>query len=409
VWSVLRIGWRNIWRNRRRTIVNLSAIGLGLAMVIVYGGLMGGVLGEAKNQLDTSGLGHVELSQEGWRTHRAVKQVLPDPAGMRARLDLPPSAEVSSRIVVRALLSSSHGNEAVELHGVDFVDEAKVADYARTLRSGAVPAADDLKGLVVGEELAKKLGLSVGGKVRVMAQRADGELGADLFRVRGVFHAMTPALSRHRALIARAAASSLVGVTGAHQVVIQLDRAADADSVAARLRAVFGPQVAVETYTQLFPIYSLMEKLMDSAILVASIFVYLLVGLGILNTMLMSVLERTREFGVMQALGTRPSGVLTLVLAESFWVASLAVVLGLSLGLGLTWYGSHHVLLDYSQMMGEGMDLGGAVIKGALVTEFAPDQGLRAALAVYVMALFVGLVPAWRVSRMRPVDALHAR
>jgi ABC-type lipoprotein release transport system permease subunit len=407
--TLLLIAWRNLWRNRRRTLINLSAIGLGLALVVIYGGLIAGVMGDAKNQLDSSGMGHVELSARGWRAHRGVREVLENPAALRAKLDLPATADVSARLIVRGLLSSAHGNEAVELQGVDFADEARVADYVRVVKTGAAPAADDLTGVLVGDALAQRLGLSVGSKVRVMAQRSDGEMGAQMFRVRGIFHAITTGISRHRVLLPTAAVTALSGVTGAHQVVIQLALAADADATAARLRQVVGPDVDVATYTQLFPMYATMEKLMDSVIVFMAAFIYLLVGLGILNTMLMSVLERTREFGVMQALGTRPSGVLQLVLAESFWIATLAVALGLTLGLGVTWYGSTHVLFDFSKTMGDGIDYGGATLKSAFSTQFSLPSALRAAAAVYVMSLLVGLFPAWRVSRMRPVAAIHAR
>lgn len=407
--QTLVLAWRNLWRNRRRTLINLSAVGLGLALVVVYGGLVGGIMGEARNQLDTSGMGHVELTAPGWRAHRAAKHVLSDVPGLRQGLELPPGAEVAARLVLRGLASSAHGNEAVEVHGVDFAEERLVADYVRAVRQGSVPQPDDPRGVLVGEELARRLAVSVGGKLRVMVQRADGEMGAELYRVRGIYHAVTKNISQRRVLMTTNAATALSGYAGAHQLVIQLPRPAEADAVAQRLRAALGSPVEVATYVQLFPIFKTMDALMENAILVASLFVYLLVGLGILNTMLMSVLERTREFGVMQALGTRPSGVVGLVLAESFWIATLAVALGLTLGLSLTWYGSRSVLLDYSDVMGEGLDLGGAVVKAAFVTEFSVAEGLRAARLVYLMALVVGLFPAFRVARMRPVQALHAR
>jgi ABC-type lipoprotein release transport system permease subunit len=407
--QTLTLAWRNLWRNWKRTLVSLSAVGLGLALVIFFGGLMAGILGDAKNQLDSSGMGHLELTGKGWRTHRAVGDVLSDPEGVRARLQLPPGAEVSTRVVLRGLLSSSHGNEAVELHGVDFADEVRVAEYAHQVVQGAAPAAGDPRGLLVGEELARRLQLQVGSKVKVLVQRADGELGAELFKVRGVFHAITSGLSRHRVLLDRPAAAQLAGIRGAHQIVIQLDRAADADLLAPRLQAALGGEVEVRTYSQLFPTFKALEAYADSAIVYASIFVYLLVGLGILNTTLMSVLERTREFGVMQALGTRPAGILAMVLAESFWIGSIAIVFGLALGLGLTWYGSTTSILDYSKVMGEGLETGGVVMRSAFVTRFSPAQGAQAAAAVYAMALLVGLFPAWRVSRMHPVEALHAR
>ena len=407
--ATLKIAWRNIWRNRRRTLISMSAIGLGLALVVVYGGLIARMLGDAKTQLDNGGIGHVEVSAAGWRLHRSAKLLIPDVEAATAGLPLPVGAELSARLTSRGLLSSARSNQAVEVHGVDWPAERLVSQYLREVRQGAVPVPDDRQGILVGEELAERLQLAVGHKLRLMVQRTDGEMGAALFRVRGIFHSLSPGIGQRRVLISRAAAADLLGAEGgAHQLVIQIDRAAEANAVAAQLRDQLGPGFEVLTYAQLYPIFETMESLVNGAILVASAFVYFLVGLGILNTMLMSVLERTREFGVMQALGTRPMGVLLLVLAEAFWIATLSVVLGLALGLAVTWVGSRGVLLDFSEQMGEGIEYGGTVIRAAFLTEFSLRAALPAALYVYLMALLVALYPAWRVSRFTPVDARRA-
>jgi ABC-type lipoprotein release transport system permease subunit len=407
--QTLRLGWRNIWRNRRRTLISMSAVGVGLMIVVVYGGLIAGMMSDAKNQLDTTGMGHVEISAPSWRTRRTATALIEDPAAVLAKLKLPPGAEAGSRMVLRGLISSAHGNEAVELHGVEWNDERELASYVRDVRKGELPRQDDDKGILVGDALATRLQVGVGGKLRVMVQQADGEMGAQLFRVRGIYHSISPDLAKHRALISHGAAEALFGAKGAHQIVIQLDRPQDAEVLAQRWQAELGPSVEVLTYAQIVPIFKTLEDYMDSVIVVMSLFIYLLVGLGILNTMLMSVLERTREFGVMQAVGTRPGGVISIVLAESFWIATLSVMVGLVVGLSLTWWGSRNSLFDMTKSVGESINFGGLVMGSAFKTRFSFSDGLAAARYVYVMALLVGLYPAWRVSRMRPVQALHAK
>ncbi|OGQ25916.1 MAG: hypothetical protein A2138_03450 [Deltaproteobacteria bacterium RBG_16_71_12] len=387
----------------------MSAIGLGLALVVIYGGLVARMLGDAKDQLDNAGLGHVEISKEGWRRHRSAKLVIGDVDSLAASLPLPAGAEVSARLLSRGLLSSARANEAVEVHGVDWARERAVALYLREVRQGVVPGDDDQLGILIGEQLADRMRLQLGHKVRLMVQRADGEMGAAIFRVRGIFHALSPGIGQRRVLVSRAAAADLLGAgAGAHQIVVQIDRAAEAHRIAGDVRGKLGPGFEVLTYAQIYPIFEAMESLVNGAILVASVFVYFLVGLGILNTMLMSVLERTRELGVMQALGTRPGGIVRLILAESFWIATLSVALGLAVGLSFTWVGSRRALLDFSQQMGEGIEYGGAVLRAVFLTEFSLRGAILPALYVYVMALLVALYPAWRVSRMRPVDALRA-
>jgi ABC-type antimicrobial peptide transport system permease subunit len=150
------------------------------------------------------------------------------------------------------------------------------------------------------------------------------------------------------------------------------------------------------------------EELMDAMVLGITLFVFLLVGLGILNTMMMSVLERTREFGVMRALGARPGRIVSLVVAEAFWIALLAVLAGTALGLLGTWAGSGGTLLDFSSPGIESWEYSGAVLDAAVRTTAVPAATPMAAGLVFVLTTLIGIIPAWRVSRMEPARALRA-
>jgi ABC-type lipoprotein release transport system permease subunit len=404
--TVLKIAWRSIWRNRRRTLISMSAVGVGLMLVILYTGMLNGMLGEAKEQLDNIGMGHVEITAAGWRANRGAAEAIASPAALVAGLTLPPRSEVGWRVTARCLVSSARASEGVELEGVDWAREALLSVPIRDVRAGKLPAPDDERGILIGEKLADRLKVRVGSKVRVMAQRADGEIGAELYRVRGIFHALSPTISERRAFVNQASARTLLGLgDAAHQVVIQLDRAADAERVAAALRASLGPRVEVLSYGDLLPMLRNMEALADFVVWIAALFIYGLVGLGILNTMLMSVLERTREFGVLRAIGTRPGRVVAQVLGESFWIATLSGAAGLAAGLALTWYYSEHALMVIAQ--GEALEYAGSVVRSGVRTRFSPGSALTAAGLVYVMALVTALYPAWKVAKLPPAQALH--
>lgn len=407
--TLLKIAWRSIWRNPRRTLISMSAVGVGLFLVIVWGSILASILGDAKEQLDKTGMGHVEVNAPGWRAHHRTSEAVADPAALVAGLDLPPGTEAGWRVVSRALVSSARGSEGVELQGVDWAREAQLSLHVREVREGARPEQADERGILIGEKLAERLRVKVGSKVRLMAQRADGEIGAELFRVRGVFHSISPAISQRRVLVGESAARKLLGVGAvAHQLVFQLDRAAEADALAGRLRAKLGPGYEVLSYGELLPALKAMEDWGDKVVLLAALFIYGLVGLGILNTLLMSVMERSREFGVLRAIGTRPGRVVGQVLGESFWIATLSGLLGLCAGLAMTWYGSSHALLSFGGKAGEGMEYAGAVLDMAAKTRFQPVEALKAASLVYLMALFTALYPAWKVARMPPAKALHS-
>ena len=404
---VFKLAWRNLWRNRRRTVINMSAVGIGLILVILYAGLIDGLMGDARSQMRNVGMGHVEVYAPQYRARQSVGAYLEQPAAILARLKLPEGSRSNARVVVRGLLTSAHGARGVLVHGVDPVAEGAVSLYVTDIRQGQPLAADDDHGILIGQKLGERLKVRVGQKVRLMAQRTDGEMGADIFRVRGIFHSIAAGISQGRVIITVRAAQSLLGLPdSAHQIVIQLKHASDADAVAVAVRAELGPAFDVVTYGELLPVLKTLERTIDSVLLVIAVFVYLLVGLGIMNTMLMSVLERTREFGVMQAIGNRPGSIRALVIAESIWVATLSVAIGLTAGLALTGYWSTHPLSIY-QAAGESFEMGGAYVSTSFRTLFSPLVGLRAAAFVYLITVAVALYPAWRVSQMHPADALR--
>ena len=406
--SALRLGWRNIWRNRRRTLLSMSAIGVGLFLVVFYAGLIGGLMGNARNELDNAGMGHVEISAPGYRPRHEVALTIPQLSTFKDKLALPAGAELGDRVLARGLATSARGSEAVQVFGVDFIAEQTLSAHLRQVRQGALPAAGDDKGIVIGEELATRLNLKPGAKLRLMLQRADAEMGADLFRVRGIFHSIAPAIGQRQVYVSQGAARELLGLGAvSHQVVIQLPEAALSDGAAASIRGALGQGYEVVTWAELLPVLKKMEALTANAALFMSFFVYLLVGLGVLNTMLMSVLERTREFGVLLSLGTRPAQNLKIVLSESFWIATLSAAAGALLGAWVTWHFSRTGIHVGGAGSGESFQLSGSIVSTLVKTRFNPLDILKAATFVYVMALVVGLYPASRITRLQPAEALR--
>jgi|APLak6261678615_1056124.scaffolds.fasta_scaffold01285_3 ABC-type lipoprotein release transport system permease subunit len=404
--GALALGWRNIWRNRRRTVISMSAIGIGLFLVIFYSGLVAGMLGSAKNQLDDAGIGHVEVTAQGFRVRHDVGLWLKDTSTWKGQVSLPPGAEFGERVLARGLATSARGNEPVQVLGVNWVDEPNLSAHLRHLVAGALPGDADARGVVIGEQLAERLGLKLGMKVRLMVQRTDAEMGADLFRVRAIFHSVAPAIGQRQIYVSEGAARELIGLEGgAHQLVIQLADPAQADALAASLRSALGPGAEVMTWGELLPVLKRMEALMDNVVFAMAFFVYFLVGLGVLNTMLMSVLERTREFGVLMSLGTRSSRIVQVVLAEAFWIATISVLVGGALGAYANWHFSQAGLQLGGS--GESYQLEGATISTLIKTRFLLSDLLKATSFVFVMALIVGLYPASRITRLQPAEALR--
>ncbi|MBN2359627.1 MAG: ABC transporter permease, partial [Deltaproteobacteria bacterium] len=338
--QLLRIAWRSIWRSRRRTLINMSAVAFGLTFLLFGIGLLEAITNQASNDLGNTGSGHLEIFARDYRVRRDVRRAIADPDAVVAKLTAaaPPGARVGWRVVVQGLVSGAWGSRGARVYGVDPAVEAKLSNFIATPGAGQPLAADDQRGIVIGAGLARRLKLNVGDKVRVMAQRADGEVGAELFRVRGIFSAISPAVEDGQVYVAAAAAQRLLGQGNvAHQVLAQLPSAEQSAPLAAAIKSELGDGYEVLSFAELFPALQMMQQIMDKAMFIAIFVIYFLVGLGVLNTVLMSVLERTREFGVMLAVGTRRQRLVAQVVAESLWIATIAVAIGLACGGAVCW------------------------------------------------------------------------
>ncbi|MBL8921465.1 MAG: ABC transporter permease [Myxococcaceae bacterium] len=401
------LAWRSLWRHPRRTVFCVAASGLGLFFALVYIGLTDGMVKDASDRVDRTGLGHVVIEATGFKDEQDIGKTF-SPSQVLERLELGAGRKASARVLSPALVATAWGTRGVELLGVDPVAEAGVSEAARTIVAGQALAPDDVRGIVLGRELAKKLKVGPGGKVRVTVQRPDGELGAELFRVRGLAGGPSATMGGRVAYVTSAAARQLLGLGEvAHQVVLFLPDGAQADEVAASLRARLGPAVEVRSLGEFLPVWRKLTTLLDVFIYAVIVVLYVLVGLGILNVMLMSVLERTQEFGVMLAIGTRPAQVVRQVLFEGMWIACIAVVLGLALGLPVNAWGAQHGLMDYRAEFGEVYEMSGVAMSMQIKTVFSLARALETSAVVWLLTVLVGVYPAWRVSRLEPSAALR--
>lgn len=408
--AAARLAWRSLRRHARRTAFCVLATGGGLFFAIAYLGLSDGMLKDAGERVDRTGLGHLQVSAKGFRDERDPALTVRAPRALLARLPVPPGSKTSARLVSAGLLTSAWGSRGVEVLGVDPAAEAAVSEAIRVVTQGAPLRVDDDHGVLVGAKLAERLRLAPGSSVRLTVQRPDGELGAERLRVRGIFGGPTASITGNVAYVTTTAAERILGVHEvAHELVVLLPEGRAADALASAWRPLVGPELEVLTLGDLVPMWKSVERLMDAFILAIILVIFAMVGLGILNVMLMSVLERTRELGVMMALGTQPRQVVAQVLWEGVWIATFGVIGGTVAGVVLNAYGEAYGLLDYSQDFGEVYEMSGMAISMKLRSALSVARALAAAGLVWVLTVLVGVYPAWRVARLRPVDAMNAR
>lgn len=407
---MIRLAARNLFRNTRRTLITLLGIAFGLGMVEVTITLQAGQYADMLEAGVSSLAGHVVVQQDGWQDDRDEERVLSGAGGVAEALrGAFPEATVTSRLLLGGLLTSPRGSVGAALTGVDAGAEAAVQTIDERVREGTWLDGDG-RGIVIGEKMAESLQVKLGDKVVWMGQHGDEtEVQSRLFRVKGVFRTGAPELDGFVAFADLPAAQEVYGTPDvAHQVAVHLRNPDDTAATHARAAALFAarPELDVLDWEHAIPEIVAMIAVDRTSNNVIMFIIGSIVAMGALNTLLMSALERTREFGVMLALGLKPGQLGRLLLTEGLLIGVLGACLGLLFGALLSWP-LVDIGLDYRSVLGETYETGGVVLSGLIKGRWHPSRGLEYAGYAVLMATFAALYPAWFVTRLQPVEAMR--
>lgn len=401
------LAFRNLWRNRRRTLLTLSAMVVSAALLILALGIFTGMMDDML--ATTTGLyhGHLAVAAPDYHARRDLHAHLPAATADRPELtELPGVRGLSPRLRAFGLISRAESSQPVELLGIDPRREATVTNLHTKLVSGQPLAGDDTNAVIIGSALARKLGVTVGGEVVVVTQAADGSIGNDLLTVRGIFATGDSRYDSRLALTPLPWLQQLLALDGrCHEVVVALDDPLQAFAAAGRLNTALPPGLTARDWGEMLPEMREAIASFDVSRLIVAAILYLATGLGILNTCFMSVMERTREFGLLLAAGMRPWGIRRLVLLESLLLGVIGLATGLLGGALLTWY-MEAVGIDLSATITP-ITYAGSTILPRLRAVFDPANFYIPAALLLIVAILAGFLPANRAARLDPVAALR--
>ena len=405
--STLPIAWRNLWRNRRRTALALTAIGLSVALVLIYDSVLR-AYGDWMTEVITGPmLGHAQAHAPGWRKDRSMDRTLRGAsAALEALRRLPAVEGATARVYAPALAARGEEGFAVLVVGLDPAAESGPVG----LVAGA-PEPPRGRRALMGRSLAELMGVGVGDEIAVVGQGADGSLANDLFTVAGLVSTSVDLVNRQGVLVGLEEAQELFSMPDeAHEIVVRGRDPARSRELAARVASL--PELAgaeVLDWRALSPeMVSLLEFVQ-----VAWVFVLLLILLaaaaGVANTMLMATYERTHELGMMLALGARPWRIVRMVLCEAVALGLSGALLGTAVGVGLV-AATHRTGVDYAALTGTGpreISFGGLSWSLVLYPTLAIVDVVRAVVAVVATSLVASAWPAARAARLQPSRALR--
>jgi len=401
---VFRIALRNILRQRRRTLLTVLTMFGGFTLSSLSIAWMDGSYNRLIDTFTRNRLGHIQIHQKDYRDRPSLYRTIDDVAGVGKVLDSFPEVEAwTPRVLAAGLLSVGDKSTGAEIVGIDPLREAATTNFDPKVAEGRPLAREPAHDVLLGIGLAKRLDATLGDSVVVLSQAADGSLANDIFRVTGLVDAGDNAVNQVTLYMHIADAQQLFVLPGrAHEIVVVAHKPKGLPALAARItQALDRPALAVEPWQVFARSFYDAMKADQAGNWITLFIIVLVVAVGVLNTVLMSVLERTREYGLLRAVGTRPRMVFSIVVSEVFVMSIIAVLVGGVASLGLNyWMSIHGITLP------EKLEFAGVEFQH-MNSEINLRSFVIPTVTVIVAALVVGVFPALKAARTRPAVAMR--
>lgn len=400
------LAWRNVWRNKLRSGIMIAAMIFGLLGAIL---MVGFVQAMTKNMIDNAirfQTAHLQVHNSDFLLNEELSAWLPEADELASSIRQQEGVEaVTVRQVVDGMLASAASTRGVRINGIDSREELRVTDIAESVVEGTVLPEKGRNPVLVSQRNADKLNLRIGSKVVLTFTGIDGHVAGAAFRVAGLFKTPASGFDDTNVFVRRTDLAHFTGLDQAHEIAIRIADEQQLGPVQTTISALVGKRGVVRNWGEVQPILAAMTGSMDiSNAIVAGVFIAAL-GFGIINIMMMSVFERTREFGVLMAIGMTRARVLLLIVMESMLLGGVGSLLGLTAGklmLAIT----DRTGLPFGAVA-EG--LGAYGVDTVLYPSVTAEFYLQIFGMVLLTSLLAGLYPARQILKKRPSEALAER
>ncbi len=402
----LRLAWRNVWRHKRRTIIIVLAMSLTLAMMMFYDGLMNGftdaIYGNAVKVLG----GNIQVHAEGYRAEANSTPLLPlsDPqAVIKAAEANPLTLAATQRIHTGGLVTSREGAFAVGITGIEPEKELKVNIIGQNVKEGRNLTSDDLDNILIGKGLADAMGVKVGDRITLVGRSQHEQMRQRTMTVVGIFDLGLADIEKQTVYISLGEAQALYEVAGSTEVAIFLERLGQESAVIDGMKPGL-PGYEIESFQANYPDLASAINTKGGVMNVFSVIIIAIAGVGILNLLLMAVYERTREIGVLGAMGLKPSQISLLFILEGIMIGLVGVAVGIVFGLAINGY-LMKVGLDFGNLTSAASYM--ALIQSRAYPTWGVEKLLMRASMIAIISALAALIPAVEAGRREPAEALH--
>jgi ABC-type lipoprotein release transport system permease subunit len=403
IWSV---AWRNIWRNKLRSIVIIIAITIGIFAGVFTWAFYRGMVNQRIQTAIITESSHIQIHHKNFLQNPdqkfyiqgidSIARIISHMQGVKA---------VSKRMLMNAMISSAETGAGVKITGIYPVNEKRVTNIYSKITNGKYLEKGRGTPIVIGQQLAKKLSVKMRSKLVITIQTVDGTLTSGLFRVAGLYKSSNSVYDEMNVFVQYAELAALINLdeNNGHELAVLLESNEQLENLAGALRDKF-PELDVKTWKELMPEVSLVEETTDISMYVFLGIILTALIFGIINTMLMAVLERVKELGMLMAIGMNRIRVFMMILLETVLLSLTGGITGIVAGYLVTIYFGNKGI-DLSRFAEAYEKLG---YESMIYPISSIDIDIIVACMVLVTGILASIYPAWKAIQLNPAEALHS-
>ena len=401
--QLFKMAFRDLGRNRRRSFFSALALGMGLTLLLLMASVIEGEMGTALETAIRLQSGHLQVRAKSYdeiKTSLKWVDLVEDPDAVAAQIAALEQVKAATpRLFASGIASVRDESAGVRIYGIDPLSEAN-APYRDGMLSGEFLTPDDREGILIGKPLADKLNLNTGDQVSLSVNTSNGDVAEQPFTIRGIYSTQTSGFDTITVLMPLAKAQAIAQAENhASTIFVLLNDTAQTDAVVAAVQA---PNYEVLNWKKMNEFLLAYEEMANSYMVFFYLIVLGITATVIINTLVMAVFERTREIGILSAIGMRGRRIMAMFLAESSLLAVGGIIIGLILGGLVIAY-----FTRYGIFIGD-FGITGVLFSDTIHTKLTLEDTVNLSVLALLVTLLAGLYPAILAARMEPVQALRA-
>ncbi|MDD3078547.1 MAG: ABC transporter permease [Paludibacter sp.] len=402
---ILTFAWRNLWRNKLRSVVIIAAFAVGIFAGIFFFAFTNGMVNSRVNAVIGTEMSHIQLHKTGFLENDQFSLRIKNVDRLLPQIKkLPEVKAVTDRMIVNSMIANHETGLGVQITGIDPVNEIQVTDLHSRIVEGKYIGKTDSDAVIISKRLAKRLKTKLGDEITITVQNNKNEIVERQFQITGMYETENMLFDDANIFARKVDLANLTGISGneAHEVAVLLQNNQSTEAVTTELIKEF-PDLEVKNWLQLSPESGALVGAMNEYTYIFTIIILLALSFGIVNTMLMVIMERVHEIGMLMAIGMKRLKVFLMIMAETVFLAVTGGIIGtLSGWLVSAYFGRAGInLYFWKEAFGE-MGFSSMIYPTVDTTVI-----INNAILVFIAGLIASLYPAWKAVRLKPVDAIH--